>query len=87
MNKSMLASIIDTKMNTTSTKRPAIPTYAFRGSDVKLPSGGSSVGNAVIKESMQYTGTKMKGIAQMHKSNAVPVFEKEDIESISKMRR
>jgi hypothetical protein len=35
----------------------------------------------------QYTGTKVKGIGTMHKSNAVPVFSDEEAIDISKMRR
>mgnify|MGYP003338809966 CR=1 FL=1 len=34
-----------------------------------------------------YTGTKVMGIATMHKSNAVPVFNNEQAIEISKMRR
>jgi len=34
-----------------------------------------------------YTGTKIKGIGTMHKSNAVPVFSDEEAIEISKMRR
>ena len=44
-------------------------------------------GNAVLKPSPIYTGTKVKGIATMHKSNAVPVFSDEEAQDISKMRR
>ena len=44
-------------------------------------------GNAVLKASPIYTGTKVKGIATMHKSNAVPVFSDEEAQDISKMRR
>ena len=44
-------------------------------------------GNAVLKASPIYTGTKVKGIATMHKSNAVPVFSDEEAIDISKMRR
>jgi hypothetical protein len=39
------------------------------------------------KPSLVYTGTMVKGIATMHKSNAVPVFSYEDAIDISKMRR
>jgi hypothetical protein len=35
----------------------------------------------------QYTGTKIKGIGTMHKSNAVPVFSDEEAVAISQMRR
>ena len=34
-----------------------------------------------------YTGTKVKGIGTMHKSNAVPVFSDEEAVEISTMRR
>jgi hypothetical protein len=39
------------------------------------------------KPSPVYTGSKMIGIAQMHKSNSIPVFNHEEIVDISKMRR
>lgn len=35
----------------------------------------------------EYTGTKVKGIATMHKSNGVPVFTDDEAKDISKMRR
>jgi len=35
----------------------------------------------------EYTGTKVKGIGTMHKSNAVPIFSDEEAVDISKMRR
>ena len=44
-------------------------------------------GNAVLRPNPVYTGTKVKGIATMHKSNAVPVFSDEEAQDISKMRR
>jgi GTP cyclohydrolase III len=44
-------------------------------------------GNATLKEPKVYTGTKVKGIATMHKSNAVPVFSDEEAVDISRMRR
>ena len=34
-----------------------------------------------------YTGTKLIGIATMHKSNMVPVFKMEDAQDIARMRR
>jgi hypothetical protein len=44
-------------------------------------------GNATLKAPKVYTGTKVKGIATMHKSNAVPVFSDEEAVDIAKMRR
>lgn len=38
-------------------------------------------------ESKVYTGTLIKGIATMHKSNAVPVMNEKQMIEISKMRR
>jgi hypothetical protein len=35
----------------------------------------------------EYTGTKVKGIGTMHKSNAVPIFSDEEAVDISTMRR
>ncbi len=34
-----------------------------------------------------YTGTMIKGIGTMHKSNAVPIFSDQDAVDIAKMRR
>ena len=44
-------------------------------------------GVATMPAPKVYTGTKVKGIATMHKSNAVPVFSDEEAIDISKMRR
>jgi hypothetical protein len=52
-----------------------------------IPSRGDSTGNATLAAPKVYTGTKVKGIATMHKSNAVPVFSDEEAIEISKMRR
>ena len=39
------------------------------------------------KQEKVYTGTEIMGIAQMHKSNAVPVRNKKSAEEVAKMRR
>ena len=39
------------------------------------------------KESPKYTGTLIKGIATMHKSNAIPVINEEQAKDIARMRR
>lgn len=44
-------------------------------------------GTAALAAPKVYTGTKVKGIATMHKSNAVPVFSDEEAIDISRMRR
>jgi hypothetical protein len=48
---------------------------------------GQDNGVATLAPAKVYTGTKVKGIATMHKSNAVPVFSDEEAVEISKMRR
>jgi hypothetical protein len=45
------------------------------------------VGAVTYRASPQYTGTKVKGIGTMHKSNAVPVFSDEEAHDIATMRR
>ena len=63
---------------------------------LKIPEGRNTTahiksidtgGNATLKPAKVYTGTKVKGIATMHKSNAVPVFSDEQAVDISRMRR
>lgn len=41
----------------------------------------------VKHQDTEYTGTKVKGIATLHKSNGVPVFTDQEAIDISKMRR
>ena len=47
----------------------------------------STGGNATLAPAKVYTGTMVKGIATMHKSNAVPVFSDEEAVDIARMRR
>ena len=58
-----------------------------RGNTNHIPSLNSGAGVATLAAPKVYTGTKVKGIATMHKSNAVPVFSDEEAVEISKMRR
>lgn len=45
------------------------------------------VGSTAPKQPKVYTGTAMVGIAQMHKSNAQPVFNKQAAVDAAQMRR
>jgi hypothetical protein len=66
------------------------PTATFTQERKQYPSVGDSVGIAAKKETMQYTGErKLLGIATMHKSNMVPIFEdqKHQAIEIARMRR
>jgi hypothetical protein len=53
----------------------------------KYNSVDTGVGNATKSTPKVYTGDKILGIATMHKSNAVPVFNSEQAKDISSMRR
>jgi hypothetical protein len=57
-----------------------------RAGTAHIPSRDTG-GVAVLAPPKVYTGTKVKGIATMHKSNAVPVFSDQEAIEISKMRR
>ena len=52
-----------------------------------IPSLDTGLGTATLKESPRYTGTMIKGIGTMHKSNAVPIFSDEQAIEIATMRR
>ncbi len=59
------------------------------GADVarSLKSLDTNLAYTEKRESLKYTGTLVKGIATMHKSNAVPVINEEQMKDISRMRR
>ena len=59
---------------------------AGRGNTNHIPSKVTA-GASTASVTKVYTGTKVKGIATMHKSNAVPVFSDEEAVEISRMRR
>ena len=53
-----------------------------------IPSRADSPGSiAALPQAKVYTGTAIKGIGTMHKSNAVPIFTDQEAEDIAKMRR
>jgi len=58
-----------------------------RNTTAHIKSLNSGLGSATLAPAKVYTGTMVKGIATMHKSNAVPVFSDEQAVDISRMRR
>ena len=63
---------------------------------LKIPEGRNTTahiksvdtgGNATLTPAKVYTGTKVKGIATMHKSNAIPIFSDEQAIDVARMRR
>ena len=63
------------------------PRPAFRRETEKIDSLPFTAGPCLKPEQKVYTGTKIKGIGTMHKSNAVPIFSDEEAVEISRMRR
>ena len=62
------------------------PNY-IRGENIVYKSAKMGYNIPMKKEKQVYTGTLVKGIATMHKSNAVPVINEEQATEISQMRR
>lgn len=87
--------VIARKLNVSTVARLStnkLPTYS------RVPRVGAEQANLITslvsnasstekRESIKYTGTLIKGIATMHKSNAVPVIDEEQMKDISRMRR
>ena len=64
-----------------------MPKIVIPRSTDHIKSLNTGVGTAAKTEAPVYTGTKVKGIGTMHKSNAVPIFSDEEAVEISTMRR
>ena len=59
----------------------------YRRETPEYRSASDTIGIAARVESPQYTGSFVKGIGTMHKSNAVPIVDEEHMKDIAKMRR
>jgi hypothetical protein len=67
-------------------KGTPMPKYEISNHREKYPSG-DGIGTTYARKEQVYTGTLIKGIATMHKSNAVPIINKEQAIDIANMRR
>ena len=67
----------------------SVSSTKYRRETEYIPSLSVSVdqNSCTKRDSIKYTGTLVKGIATMHKSNAVPVIDEEQMRDISRMRR
>lgn len=76
-------------VNTVKNKKasPVPVDKPYRRETPYYPSLKTDLGNTCKPKDKVYTGTAMLGIGTLHKSNAVPVFSKEDAEEQAKMRR
>lgn len=76
-----------TKKKIVTDVTPWSPTKSYVRETTRYPSLNTGNVAATKAEPKIYTGTKVLGIATLHKSNAVPVFNSEEAVDISKMRR
>jgi hypothetical protein len=63
-----------------------MPKYEISNHREKYPSG-EGIGTTYARKENVYTGTLIKGIATMHKSNAVPIINNEQAIEVATMRR
>lgn len=75
-----------TKRYSVQSKKPLLVIDSDRDHS-HIKSVDSGQGHATIRQAQIYSGDKMLGLSQMHKSNLVPVFNTESVIDISKMRR
>lgn len=77
----------------TTKKRAAVklssyePEKPYRRETTDYPSADSGSHNTNKVEPMKYTGTLIKGISTMHKSNAVPIIDEREAKEHAAMRR
>ena len=60
---------------------------SYRRDTQDFPSVTETAGVAARVESPRYTGTLVKGIGTMHKSNAIPIIDEEQMKDLASMRR
>lgn len=67
--------------------KPVAQPKMFVRETPKIPSLNTGYHDCTKKEAPRYTGSAIKGIGTMHKSNAVPIFSDEQAIEIATMRR
>lgn len=65
----------------------SMPDYKVDKSHREKYKSQNEIGVAFAKAPNTYTGTLIKGIATMHKSNAVPIINEEQAHEVARMRR
>lgn len=63
------------------------PLYSYRTNRDQYQSFDSGRMNVEKKENTKYTGTLVKGISTLHKSNAVPIIDEREAKEHANMRR
>lgn len=64
-----------------------LPSYTYRGMETQYASREATTYGCHKVESPKYTGTLVKGISTMHKSNAVPIINESEAKEHASMRR
>jgi hypothetical protein len=75
------------KKSSTETLSYSLDIPKDRNTTAHIKSLDSGLGIAAKREPQRYTGDAVLGISTLHKSNAVPVFSKDEAQDIAKMRR
>jgi hypothetical protein len=67
----------------------SIKPHFRRGADIEYTSVDDSAGTGICAapEKKEYTGTLVKGIGTMHKSNAIPIIDEQQMKDLASMRR
>ena len=79
--------IKESKKNNASVSILSVPDYRSSGNSVP-PSDVIPGGSTAPQERQIYSGERrLLGVATMHKSNMVPVFDRDDAKDIAQMRR
>lgn len=60
---------------------------SYRRETPNYPSRDDGIGSTARIEPQKYTGTLVKGISTMHKSNAVPIINEQEAKEHASMRR
>ena len=63
------------------------PLYSVRSNRDQYQSFDSGRMNVEKRENIKYTGTLVKGISTLHKSNAVPIIDEREAKEHATMRR
>ena len=81
------------KKSSTKSARPAIRAVQsnapkpYRRETPEYRSNTSTTASTSRPEPKRYTGSLVKGIGTMHKSNAVPIIDEQHMKDIARMRR
>lgn len=75
------------RLKVTTVNSPVVVSGIVRRETPRYPSLNTFTGSTAPAEKKVYTGNKIVGIAAMHKSNLVPIFNDEAAKDVASMRR